>query len=357
MKKLICFCFYIISGSAQAQTDSLNEKLQVSGYVDVYYAYDFANPANHTRPAFLYSYNQHNEVNLNLGYIKAAISEKNFRANIAFAAGTYMNANLSAEKGVMKNIFEANVGVKLSDKKEIWADAGIFTSHIGFESAIGKDGWTLTRSILAENSPYYESGVRLAYTTHSQKWYMALLLLNGWQNISRINGNNTPAFGHQLIYKPSNNITLNSCSFIGNALPDSIRAMRYFHNLYGIVQLTPQWGITAGFDIGAQQATHSSAYHFWYAYVCILQWKPSPKHALAVRIENYNDPNNVIIPVGFQKGFNTFGYSINYDKVITSKFLWRIEARDLYATENYFNNNNIPVHNNFAITTSISIVL
>ncbi|WP_176712963.1 porin [Hydrotalea sp. AMD] len=358
MKKIMFLSVYIITGYAHAQNDSLNQKLQLSGYLDVYYAYDFVNPPNHNRPAFLYSYNQHNEVNLNLGFLKAAITENKVRANLAFATGTYMNANLSTENGVFKNIFEANIGIKLSRKKDIWADAGIFASHIGFESAIGKDCWTLSRSILAENTPYYESGVRVAYTTPNQKWYMALLLLNGWQNISRINGNNTPAFGHQITFKPTSNITLNSSSFIGNILPDSIRAMRYFHNLYGIFQLTQQWGITAGFDIGFQQkSTGSHAFNHWYSYVCIAQWKPSPKNVWAARIEYYADPDNVIIPANFQNGFKTFGYSINYDRAISSKLLWRIEARDFYAAETYFENNNIPVHNNFAMTTSISIVL
>jgi hypothetical protein len=38
-------------------------------------------------------------------------------------------------------------------------------SHIGFESVISADCWTLTRSLLAENSPYYETGMRLEATS------------------------------------------------------------------------------------------------------------------------------------------------------------------------------------------------
>ena len=78
------------------------------------------------------------------------------RANLAVMTGTYANANLAAEPGVLRGIFEANAGAKISKKKNVWVDAGIFASHIGFESAIGKDCWNLTRGILADNSPYYE---------------------------------------------------------------------------------------------------------------------------------------------------------------------------------------------------------
>jgi hypothetical protein len=80
-----------------------------------------------------------------------------------------------------------------------------FASHIGFESAIGKDCWNLTRSILADNSPYYESGAKLSYTSKNEKWFISGLILNGWQRIQRVEGNNLPAFGHQLTFKPIQN--------------------------------------------------------------------------------------------------------------------------------------------------------
>jgi hypothetical protein len=129
--------------------------LTISGYIEPYYSYDFGNPNDHNRVGFNYSHQRHNEVNINLGYIKAAYQTDNVRANLAMAAGTYMNANYAAEPGVLKNLYEANVGVKISKNKNLWIDAGIMPSHIGFESAVGKDNWTVTRGIYAENSPYF----------------------------------------------------------------------------------------------------------------------------------------------------------------------------------------------------------
>ncbi len=164
MKKILIVILSVISLNSFAQTDNTNNPLTISGYFETYYAYDFGNPSDHNRPGFVYSHNRHNEVNLNLGFIKAAYTTDQVRANLALMTGTYANANLAAEPGVLKNIFEANAGVKISKKKNLWVDAGIFASHIGFESAIGKDCWNLTRSILADNSPYYESGAKISYT-------------------------------------------------------------------------------------------------------------------------------------------------------------------------------------------------
>ncbi len=160
MKKYILPFFMIFGGIASAQIDTSASTFTISGYAEVYYAYDLSQPDDHQRPSFLYSHNRHNEFNLNLGFVKAAYNADRLRGNLAIAAGTYMNANYATEPGVLKNVFEANGGVKLSKNSNLWLDAGIFASHIGFESAISKDCSTLTRSILAENSPYYESGAK-----------------------------------------------------------------------------------------------------------------------------------------------------------------------------------------------------
>lgn len=205
MKNILFLVMLLTATVTSAQVDT--SALSISGFVETYYTFDMNQPDNHTRPAFLYNYNRHNEVNLNLGYVKAAYAENAVRANLALMAGTYANANLAAEPGVLQNIYEANAGIRVSRTKNLWLDAGIFSSHIGFESAHSPSCWTLTRSILAENSPYYESGVKLSYTSDNQKLFVSGLILNGWQRIQRIDGNNTPAGGYQLTIKPSDKIT------------------------------------------------------------------------------------------------------------------------------------------------------
>lgn len=356
--KIITLLTTIGSLGLQAQTDSTKtvNPLKISGYIETYYAYDFGQPENNTRPSFIYSHNRHNEVALNLGFIKAAYEKDHVRANLAIMAGTYSNANLAAEEGVLKNIYEANAGIKLSKTKNLWIDAGIFASHIGFESAIGKDCWTLTRSILADNSPYYESGAKLSYTSDSGKWFISGLVLNGWQRIQRVDGNKTLAFGHQLTYKPNAKITLNSSSFIGNDKPNVSKQMRYFHNLYGQFQLNDNWGLTAGFDIGAEQkAKGSESYNCWYSPVLIAKYKASDKISFAARGEYYSDEKGVIIATGTENGFQTFGYSVNFDYALYENVVWRVEVRNLSSKDEVFTENGDPTKQNFVAVTALAI--
>ena len=356
MKRILTIIIVLNSMMANAQKDTTVNPLSFSGYLETYYLYDFGNPADHNRPGFVYSHNRHNEVNINLGYIKAAYEKDNVRANLALMSGTYSNANLAAEPGVLKNIYEGNIGVKVSKKSNLWIDAGIFSSHIGFESAVSKDCWTLTRSILAENSPYYESGVKLSYTSPNEKWFISGLFLNGWQRIQRVDYNNTPAFGTQFTFKPNKKITLNSSSFVGNDKPDSTKQMRYFHNLYGIVKLNDKLAFTAGFDFGAEQNSKgSSDYNAWYSPVLILRLSPDSKNSFAARIEYYEDINGVIINTGTPNGFKTMGYSLNYDHAISDNAMWRIEGKSYTSKDEIFLKDDAPTNSNFSITTSLAV--
>ncbi|TLV02102.1 porin [Dyadobacter luticola] len=365
MKNLIVRAFVVSTLSLIIPTMSLAQDstetkspFTISGYLEAYYSYNFSRPVNNTAPGFLYNFNRTGEANLNLGLVKANYNTDRVRANLAFAAGTYVNANYAAEPGVLKNIFEANIGVKLSQNSNLWLDAGIMPSHIGFESAIGKDNWTLTRSLVAENTPYFESGVKLGFTTKDEKLYLSAMYLNGWQRIQRVDGNTTPAFGTQVTFKPSSVITLNYSTFIGNDKPDSLRQMRYYHNFYGIFQLAEKFGVTLGFDYGMEQKSKgSSSYNKWFVPVIVARYTISPKLNVAARGEYFQDKNGVIIATGTNNGFQTFGYSANIDYAIFPNVLWRVEARNLSSKDRIFAQRSDAGFdkNNVFLTSSLSL--
>ncbi|MBC7744129.1 MAG: porin [Flavobacterium sp.] len=339
--------------AVNAQTNPLT----ISGYVEGYYAYDFSKPVNNLRPSFTYNHTRNNEINLNLGLLKAAYATDNVRANLGLMVGTYAQYNLAAESDVFRNLYEANAGVKLSKNSNLWLDAGIFAAHIGWESAIGKDNWTLTRSIAAENSPYYEAGAKISYTSADSKLFLSGLVLNGWQRIQRVDGNQSTAFGTQITYKPTASVTLNSSTFIGNDKPEISRQYRYFHNLYGIFQLNQKVGLILGFDAGIEQKSKkSNDYNTWYSPTGILRYKPSAKVSLAGRAEYYSDENGVIISSGTPNGFKTWGYSANVDYSPYQNITFRLEGKIYDSKDAIFTRESgSSTNNNSAITTAVAV--
>lgn len=351
-KTFISWLAFGVAANAQAQENPL----KVSGYVETYYGYDFNKPSSNSRPGFVYSHNRHHEVNLNLGFVKAAYDNGNLRANLALMAGTYANANLAAEPGVLKNIFEANAGIKLSQKSNLWLDAGIFSSHIGFESAISKDCWVLTRNIASENTPYYESGAKLSYTTGSGQFSAVALFLNGWQRINRQDGNSQASGGLQLTWKPSPAITVNYSNYLGSEGADSVRVRRFYNNFYGIVQLTKAVGLTAGFDYGTQQKEkESNDYHHVLSPVAILRFRLTEKWAMAGRFEYYQDKHGMIIATATPSGFDTKGYSLNVDYSPFPNALVRLEGKVFDSKDKIFLRDENFVNHNAALTGSIAI--
>ncbi len=355
MKKIFLGLLVIFSIPVLAQEEE-KPVISWSGYVEVYYLYNFNKPSDNNQPGFIYSHNRHNEFNLNLGFLKGSYSAERVRANLAIGAGTYMNANYSAEPGVLKNIYEGNAGFKLAKKANLWLDAGIFGSHIGFESAINKDCWSVTRSILADNSPYFESGAKITYTTENGKWLLSALALNGWQRIKRVDGNSLMSWGTQIQYKPSNSVLLNYSTFIGTDKPDSTRQMRFFHNLYGVINITDKLGLTLGFDIGTEEkANTENGVNTWYSPVAIVKYTINDRWGIAGRLEHYNDKNGVIIATGTTNGFQTTGYSLNIDYAPAKNILVRLEGRNLSSKDKIFVKDNVAGNNNSFITSSIAV--
>jgi hypothetical protein len=343
MKKNVIFAAVLSTAAVPALAQGAGESQQpwtFSGYAEAYYLKDFNDPDTGKLPGFVYSFNKSGEANINLALIKASYAKGNLRANLGVADGTYMKANYAAEPGVLNNLYEANVGFKLSQRHDLWLDVGVLPSHIGFESAIGKDNWTLTRSMSADNTPFFETGAKVTYVTPDGKWTVSGLLLNGWQRIQRPDGNTTPAIGHQIIYKPNDRVTLNSSSFIGNDKSDDQRQMRYFHNFYAQFQLDDQWSLTTGFDIGAEEKPDDqSGYNVWYTPTVIARYAATDKLSVAARAEYYRDKHGVLVGSDDPNGFRTTGYSVNVDYKLLPNLLWRGEVRSLDGRDGTFAKN------------------
>jgi hypothetical protein len=352
MKRIFLIAMSCFAMQAYAQdTTGGKGAVTISGYAEAYYSYDFNTPADHLKPGFLYNFNRHNELNVNLAFIKANYTASRVRGNIAIMAGTYAQYNLAAEPALMRHIYEANAGIRIG--KNLWIDAGIMPSHIGFESAAGKDCYTLTRSLMAESTPYYEAGAKITWSPN-EKWTLSAMYLNGWQRIRRVNGNQTPGLGTQVIFKPNSRVLLNYSTFTGNDKPDSVRQMRYFNDLYGIFNITGKFSITVGVDYGLEQKNKgSNDVNTWYSPILVARYAFTEKLALAGRVEYYNDKNGVIISTGTPNGFQTSGYSLNLDVTPVSNVMFRLEGRWLNSRDAVFIRDETVSKNNAAITTSL----
>jgi hypothetical protein len=347
----------ILGGTVSAQDPvqvDTTAAIRFSGYGEVYYSFDLGQPPNNERPEFLYNHKRHNEVTANLLLVKGEYERDGVRGAVGLMAGTYPQYNLAHEPDMLGNVYEARVGMRLSKRRELWVDAGIFPSHIGFETVIGVDCQTLTRSILAENSPYYEAGVMVSYQPND-RWLLAGLVLNGWQRIERELGNTRPAFGTQLKYDNGEGTVLNWSSFHGWMGFDEDDIWRFYNNFYSTFTGSPS-SMTIGFDFGLQKGaligTRRLDLQGWFTGVLILRQRLFREWWLAFRGEYFIDDGVMI-------GHNALlGGSLGVDHGISDRTAWRIEVRGFRSTERSFlSAEQLPIKDNLALTTALCLKL
>ena len=334
-------------------TKAAASPFRLSGAVDVYYGYDFSEPLDQDRLYTTQAY-RHNEFNLNWGFLRADYSTGRVRATLAVQTGTYVQVNYAAEPNELTQLIaQANAGVRLAEG--LWLDAGILPSHIGYESAFSGDNEIYTRALMAENSPYYETGAQLTAEVTSNIT-LKFLVLNGWQNIRETNSAKSLGFGMR--YMPTEQLALSYSNYYGNEAPDGFEAKRrFFHNLTASYSFSERLTVAASADYGRQELLTSNGKGSWYAAMLIGRYRLGNRFALAGRIEHYNDEDEIIVATDTPNGFQTSGASINFDYIPAPGFLWRLEARGYDARDSIFYGRDKVQTSNLLLVTSFSVKL
>jgi hypothetical protein len=346
MKYILLFIAILYSIGSFSQTDS-SKKLSFFGYLEGYYSKDLDKSSKGVRQPFFSNYGLNDRPDFNLVLAKLSYNAPQLRFNAGLMLGTYPRYGLVREPIVLNRAYELNVGVKLGIKKNIWLDAGIMRSHIGFENVLGKDQPNLTRSLLSETSPYYETGGRLSYTSANKKIYLAALVVNGWQRISAKGDSAAIGTGMQLTITPSSKLNITYSNYIGRGT--ATKKTRHYHNIYVILRPGRKWLLIAGAGIGFQDITGDSKKEEWFSPVFIVRYAIIKKIRLAVRAEYFDDKSGIMIPSATSAPFTTWGFSGNIDYQFLKDCMFRIEYRLLKSPNLVYNSDDGPVNNNRSI--------
>lgn len=327
----VLFCFAFVVSVVNGQTDNNGGTLlKFRGCFDLYYSSNLNNPDKGSKEGFLFNYARNRDFRQNLGLFSAGIRNPKFRAELAIQAGTYTSDNYQSEPAFLSLFHEAKVGFALNKKNTLWMDMGIMNSYIGSESPIGMDNPTLTRSLAAEASPYYITGLRIGWEKDSSL-LLAGYLLNGWQRIMPENASATPSLGTEIKWRATKNGTLGWTTFLGSvSSADTNRFSRYLSNLFWVQQFKQKWTLVLGFDIGTQQNYLKTGWNQWWNTTAILQYRMNSRWHFAARAEYFDDPLQ-IAATDFTSypGFAAYSTSFNVDFLGVPNCPIRVEYRYL----------------------------
>lgn len=309
------------------------DSIHFSGYTEIYFSQDQHIWEDHERPDFLYSHTSTNHFALNTAVIDFKYSSERVKTQLSLVEGTYANKVTSAEPIGFGALYVGNISYRLSASKNLWLQAGVFQSHIGLESAIGFSNLSLTRSLAAENSPYYESGLNLQYASNNNKWFASLLLLNGWQTMTLTPQQRRPDIGSQIQFKPNSKITLNHSTYFGEVAVLDSSQTRFYQNFYAQVQLKDKWTIQCQADYGMQETGSNGLNKSWMTGFVGISYQLNEKLALVGRAEMLRDKNNMVIT-----GVNNdlWGYSFNLNYLLDKHLMLRAEWRNITSNSYTF---------------------
>ena len=257
-----------------------DDTISTSLFIDSYSAYA-KNKLLTDERSYVTQASQNNDIHLNLLSGGIGYDDSFLRVKLVGQCGDSVDINYNAEpQDSFKFIQESYIGTYIN--KDTSIDIGTFLAHIGAEGWQSKDNINYTRSLIAEFSPYYETGVRLMHK-FNDIWSGQVLGLNGWQNTS---DNRHPALGTQLQFA-EDNLIVTSNTFVG----EENFGNRFFHDLIVTKNFDSGFTTTGSIDTGYQSDSGGT----WWGYTLMARQALSKEVLINSRFESYQDPDGIIV--------------------------------------------------------------
>jgi hypothetical protein len=337
------FLFLLCLSAPDMAANDANIKVSTSLHGEAYLQHSFRKNAERL-PEYMVSHVELNSPTVNLLLGKIAFDAKSWKGEFSMMSGTYSRDNLAHEIGVLKNINSMWLSYAPSETFDILA--GIYSSHIGIESPIGKECMVPTRSIVADNSPYYQSGIRIRHQSNNETY--AIHLLNGWQRSSIDSLGILPAIGYEFSAS-TEQLNYRFSGFLGKISHDTTEGIRYYQHLGATYQLHPNINVSASLDMGLQQKKEIQSWVF--APLIMGQWSVYESLKIHGRLEYYHDPEGMII--SSMNGISGFGYSMGIDWSYSNAMLFRAEWRQIHAMRDNQDVNILGIHAQWAIMNEL----
>ena len=277
---------------AETAADDEHPRLDLSAFVDGYYAYNTNRPADQANffPGVGTSGKEDNDFDLNLAQVDLVIAPQPVGLHLALGYGSAAEVVHTAEPERYENVVQASIQYQTKLGRGLLLEGGIYPSHIGFETLSSKDNWNYTRGWLGELSPYYQTGVKAAYPL-GPRWSTQVHVLNGWQRIE--DNNRGKSLGFQFAYTGDRL----SCSFNGIAGPEQTDDDDHVRTLADTVvqyKVTPSVTLGGSVDV-AREEQPAAGDASWYGIGLYGRFAPvGRRSAFALRAERFDDDDGAI---------------------------------------------------------------
>jgi len=317
---------------------------------DTYFAYHDTPPPNR-EATMMTTASRHGEFALNLAALGFRLEHAKILGTVVLQAGSSVDALYPPSLGgadrvsgptsnpeVWKHVQVASAGYRFGD---LTLEAGIFPSHIGYESFVSTNNWNYTRAMVSDNTPYYLGGVKGTYRV-LPNLAVTLLAYNGWAAAYGDN-NKYKSFGGKVEWKPLDWLAISDAVSVGPETGGQQREWRIFDDLivqaklHARLQLALElWG---GTDRAAEGETQKALY---YGGALFAKWNFGETTYVAGRAEVVSDADAVLFQHQSLAAAKAIGLNKAYAGTLTvgwqphPNFIARVEAMYRAADQEFF---------------------
>ncbi len=321
--------------------------IEVVGFVDTYYSYNFNKPAGDT-PLRNFD-TKHNQVSL--GLIELALEQKptaksriGFRADLDFGPTTdLVHAAEPGGTDVFKTFQQGYLSWLAPAGKGLQLDVGKFVTPFGAEVIEAKDNWNYSRSLLfALAIPYYHVGLRATYNVNDKVTFNGFLV-NGWNDA--VDNNGGKSIGLSATIKPHPKLTVVGTFMGGPEQKDDTADKRYLWDGVVTFNATSTLSLMANYDYGKDRFAGVPVK--WQGVAGYARWQATHTWALTPRVEWLDDAD------GFMTGVSqkVKEVTLTSENKIDGGLLARLEFRRDMADEPFFvkDGNKVKAQNTFTV--------
>jgi len=326
---------------------SFFQNVELSGFVDTYYAYNFNKP---TKPCGtvgsvkIFNCLQnfavaHNSFGLNLAEVAMEkkptdSSRGGFRIDLDYGtAAAMVGGTEPTGSPIYQNIQQAYLSYLAPTKGALQFDIGKFVTPFGNEVIESKDNWNYSRSLLFSLAiPYYHEGVRATYSPND-KVTVAGFLVNGWNNAVDNNTGKTGMFS--VTFKPNAALALIENYGGGPEANDTNTGIRQLSDTVLTYTVDKKTSVALNYDYGHDAALTSvtgASGVTWQGIAAYLKYQSNDWFAISPRYEYTKDKDGFM--TGVSQNVQEFTFTAEFKH--KDGVVMRLEYRGDFASTPYF---------------------
>ena len=271
---------------ASETTEEEEDAISISGFVDVYYQYNFNDNAAQTT-SFA---SEHNSFELGMANIVFAkdFDKVGFVADLAFGPrANDANGTGGFTTDIIKQLF-----VTYSPTDAVTLTAGNFSTHVGYELIDAPGNFNYSTSYMFSNGPFYHTGLKADFALGDNFGAM-VGIFNDTDSKSDVGGVTGKQFGAQLSYSDDKaGIYLN---FLGGN--EDIGDTSSIIEVGNQIDLTATYQATdellVGINVTDKFYALEAGSESWFGAALYLNYSISDAFALGLRGEYFDDANGL----------------------------------------------------------------